>query len=56
MVISEWFLLALIPMMIYTFTIQFTWGDKLDDKNIWEKKFVTQVDGVEQKKVKFNGT
>ena len=44
--VSEWLLLALFPLFIVTFMVQFTWGDKLDDKVTWEEKNLTEVQGV----------
>ncbi len=40
------FLLFLVPLLPLTLKAQFDYGDKLDDKQIWESKFVTRVDGV----------
>jgi len=39
-------LLFLLPLLPLTLKAQFDWGDKLDDKETWESKFVTRVDGV----------
>ena len=44
--VSEWLLLVLFPLFIVTFMVQFTWGDKLDDKVTWEEKNLTEVQGV----------
>ena len=41
------FLLALLPLIPLTFKAQFDWGDKLDDKTVWESKYVTRVDCLE---------
>ena len=43
---NSWFLLFLFPLLPLTLNAQFNFGDKLDDKNIWEEKFVSRVDGV----------
>jgi hypothetical protein len=43
---NPWFLLFLFVLLPLTLNAQFNWGDKLDDKNIWQEKFVTRVDGV----------
>lgn len=43
---SEWLLLALFPIFVATFMAQFDWGDKLDDKETWEEKHLTVVQGV----------
>lgn len=43
---NSWFLLFLLPLIPLTLKAQFNYGDKLDDKNIWQSKFVTRVDGV----------
>ena len=43
---NSWFLLFLVPLIPLVLKAQFDYGDKLDDKNIWEAKFVTRVDGV----------
>ena len=42
-----YFLLALLPLIPLTLKTQFDWGDKLDDKTVWESKFVTRVDCIE---------
>jgi len=43
---NSWFLLFLVPLIPLVLKAQFDYGDKLDDKNVWEAKFVTRVDGV----------
>ena len=43
---TEWLLLALFPIFVVTFMAQFDWGDKLDDKETWEEKHLTVVQGV----------
>jgi hypothetical protein len=43
---TEWLLLALFPIFVVTFMAQFDWGDKLDDKETWEDKSLTVVQGV----------
>src|SRR3989338_6101972 len=45
-VFTEWLLILLVPLMIYTFKAQFDWGDKLDDQETWNEKHLTRMDGV----------
>jgi len=40
------FLFLLVPLLPLTLKAQFDYGDKLDDKQVWEAKFVTRIDGV----------
>ncbi|MFH1663772.1 MAG: hypothetical protein ABH986_03100 [archaeon] len=39
-------LVFLLPLLPLTLKAQFDFGDKLDDKETWESKFVSRVDGV----------
>ncbi len=43
-IFSEWLLIFLVPLMIHTFKTQFDWGDKLDDQETWNSKFLTRMD------------
>ena len=43
--IWEGLLLALIPLLPLTLKAQFDWGDKLDDKESWQEKTLTRMDG-----------
>jgi len=43
------FLVFLVPLLPLTLKAQFDYGDKLDDKQMWESKFVTRIDGVSGK-------
>ncbi len=43
---SPFFFVLLLPLIPLTLKAQFVYGDKLDDKEMWESKFVTRVDCI----------
>ncbi len=43
---SQLLLFLLVPLLPLLLKAQFDYGDKLDDKQVWEAKYVTRVDGI----------